>query len=254
MTAWRASVLARLGAFELDVSLRGGDGVLALVGPNGSGKTTFLRSLVGAVPAIRADIEVSGVTLADTQRGVDMPIERRRVGYVPQGYGLFEHLTALDNVAFGLSTWPHRLGKAQRHAKARAILGELGVASLAERGVAGLSGGEKQRIALARALVLEPHLLLLDEPLAALDATTRRRVRRFLTERLRAFGRPTILVTHDVRDVQALGAQVAVLECGRLLQVGDLDALRRHPASDFVAEFVDALGPPLLIEPGVHDA
>ncbi len=240
MTLWRASVQAQLGDFDLDLSLKGDDGVLALVGPNGSGKTTFLRLLVGAVPASRAAIEVGGVTLADSERGVDTPIERRRVGYVPQGYGLFGHLSALDNVAFGLSTWPHRMAKAQRHDKARAILEELGCTGLAERNVRSLSGGEQQRIALARALVLEPDLLLLDEPLAALDATTRRTVRRFLAERLRAFGRPTILVTHDVRDVVALDASVAVLERGRLLQEGDLDALRATPASDFVAEFVDA--------------
>jgi len=162
------------------------------------------------------------------------------MGYVPQGYGLFPHLRVADNVAFGLSTGPRRLPKAERRSAARQLLTELGCATLAERWPAGLSGGEQQRVALARALVVAPALLLLDEPMAALDAGVRRVVRTFLATRLRSSACPSIVVTHDVRDVLALGARVCVLEAGRIVQQGSLSELQAAPASDFVAEFVGA--------------
>ena len=242
MSGWRAAVRARIGTFELDVELDVEGGALALIGPNGSGKTTFLRVLAGAVEAERAEIVVAGEVLASSRDGVHVPMDRRRVGYVPQGYGLFPHLSVLDNVAFGLSTGPHKLKGLRRERKARDILEDLNCATLADRRVAGLSGGEQQRVALARALVLEPELLLLDEPLAALDVAMRRAVRAFLAERLQAFGRPSVLVTHDARDVAALGARICALEDGRVVQTGSLRALREAPATDFVAEFVDASG------------
>lgn len=238
--SWSATMRASLDAFDLDVAIEGDAGVLALVGPNGSGKTTVLRLLAGAVQADDARIEVGDRVLAHAAEAVVVPMERRRVGYVPQGYGLFPHLSVIDNVAFGLSTWPHRLARPERHARAQRMLDELECGALAPRRIDGLSGGEQQRIALARALVLEPDLLLLDEPLAALDATTRRRVRRFLAEHLPRIGRPCVLVTHDVRDVEALASEVVVLERGRVLQRGTLEQLRREPGSDFVAEFVGA--------------
>lgn len=244
MSPWRAEVRARAGDFTLDVALEGDARPLALVGPNGSGKTTLLRVLAGAVRPEAAEIEVDGAVLHSSARGVEVPIEQRRVGYVPQGYGLFPHLSVLDNVAFGLSTGPRRADRRARHERARAVLDQLGVGALAPRLPGGLSGGEQQRVALARALVIDPALLLLDEPLAALDATARRAIRGFLAEHLRAFGRPCMVVTHDVRDVAALDLQVCVLEGGRVAQRGDLSALRAAPATDFVAEFV-GLAPPI---------
>src|SRR6185503_14475039 len=132
--------------------------------------------------------------LFDAGRGIDVPVEERRLGYVPQNYALFPHLTALENVAFGLR------GPAGR-ARAQALLASLGVADLAHRPAPRLSGGEKQRVALARALAVEPRVLLLDEPLAALDVETRAEVRAFLVAELRAIDRPFILVTHDANDV-----------------------------------------------------
>jgi ABC-type sulfate/molybdate transport systems ATPase subunit len=237
VSRWRASIEVRVGELELAVELDGEAGPLALVGPNGSGKTTLLRVLAGALAPTQAEIELDGEVLTSTRRGIDVAIEDRRVGYVPQGYGLFVHLSALDNVAFGLSTGPRRIARAARRRRAQALLDELGCGELAARAVAGLSGGEQQRVALARALVIEPRLLLLDEPLAALDASTRRAVRARLTEHLREFDGPSILVTHDARDVAALDVPVCVLERGRVVQRGTLDELRAAPASEFVAEF-----------------
>ena len=143
--AWSAAIRAELGAFMLDVELEGDARPLALVGPNGSGKTTLLRALAGAVRPRAGTIRVGDALLFDEERGVDVPMERRRVGYVPQGYGLFPHLDALGNVAFGL-----RLGRRERERRARAMLEELGCGGLARRPVGRLSGGERQRVALAR--------------------------------------------------------------------------------------------------------
>lgn len=236
--SWRVTIRARAGALRLDVDLDGGDGPLAIVGPNGSGKTTLLRVIAGARRADEGRLEVGGVILFDSAAGIDRPSEDRRIGYVPQGYGLFPHLTVVDNVAFGLSTGTRRQPAPARREVARAMLAELGCAGLEDRLPRTLSGGEQQRVALARALVLEPALLLLDEPLAALDATARRSVRRFLAERLAGLQRPSIVVTHDLRDVLALNAQVCVLQDGEVVQRGDVTSLRAAPANDFVAEFV----------------
>lgn len=240
MNGWRASVRVSLGGFRLEVDLQGNGQVLALVGPNGSGKTTLLRALTGAIAGEQAELVVAGRVLESSHQGICLPVEQRRIGYVPQGYGLFPHLTALQNVAFGLSTGPAKLGKNARIEKARSMLRELGCEQLGARRVRELSGGEQQRVALARALVLDPRLLLLDEPLAALDAASRRSNRQFLAHQIALFGRPTVLVTHDARDVQALNAHIAVLEAGRLVQQGTLQSLRSDPASDFVAEFCSA--------------
>lgn len=228
----------RVGALDLDVEVEGGAAPLAIIGPNGAGKTTLLRVIAGAMRPSRGEIEVAGQVLFSSARGVEVPIEARRVGYVPQGYGLFPHLCALDNVAFGLSVGERKRSTEQRRAEALEALGALGCAHLADRLPARLSGGEQQRVALARALVIGPRLLLLDEPLAALDAASRRSVRAFLAERLRALGRPCVVVTHDVRDVEALGAEVVALEGGRVVQRGSVEALRAGPATGFVAEFV----------------
>lgn len=240
MIGWRVDVQARFEGFELDVSLQGDARPLAVVGPNGSGKTTLLRAIAGAVPVTHAHVEIGKTVLESTEPGIHVPIELRRVGYVPQGYGLFPHLTVLENVEFGLSTGPDRPPAETRRTRALEMLIELDCKPLANRHVDRLSGGEQQRIALARALVLEPDLLLLDEPLAALDATRRRAVRHFLAERLQTFGRPSIIVTHDVRDVVALNANIVVLEKGHVVQQGSLASLRQAPVNDFIAEFIGA--------------
>jgi molybdate transport system ATP-binding protein len=229
----------RVGSLQLAVSLDTGERPLVLVGPNGAGKTTLLLMLIGAIRPHRGRIALDGETLLDSATDVDTVPEERGLGYVPQRYGLFPHLTVLGNVAFGLES-RHRYRRAERRARALALLETLEVAHLAARRPDSLSGGEGQRVALARALAAEPRALLLDEPLAALDASVRRQLREFLPTRLAALRLPTIVVTHDAVDAAAFGEDIAVLEAGRIVQRGALDDLRRKPATPFVAEWAGA--------------
>jgi ABC-type sulfate/molybdate transport systems ATPase subunit len=183
-------------------------------------------------------IRIGDDRVFDATAGIDLPPDRRGVGYVPQGYGLFPHLSALDNVAF---SWISR--GVRREARREAALRQMermGCAHLADRSPAGLSGGEQQRVALARALTTEPRMLLLDEPLAALDAPSRRAIRAQLVAHLAERPRPALVVSHEARDVQSLGAFVHVIERGRVVQSGSAEALARAPATEFVAAFFEA--------------
>lgn len=226
----------RLGELRLDVSLEAEQQPLAVIGPNGAGKTTLLRTIAGALQPDSGRIRCGARVLLDTQRGVDLPPEQRSAGYVPQGYALFPHLRAIDNVAYGLT----HLSSPQRRARAVQMLSELDAQSLAQRYPAELSGGERQRIALARALIVEPDVLLLDEPLAAIDVAARRGLRRVLCERLRHRSRPAIIVSHDIRDLIALNARVCVLDAGKVVQQGSMSDVFNSPINDFVAEFCGA--------------
>jgi molybdate transport system ATP-binding protein len=235
--SWHAEVRLTLGTLDLDAELRGDDKTVALIGPNGSGKTTLLRTIAGAHHPRSGHVSVGERVLFDSVHGVDLPPEERRVGYVPQGYGLFPHLSALDNVAFGARS------AETAKTEAAALMAQMGCDHLAPRPPAALSGGEQQRVALARALMIDPLILLLDEPLAALDTPARRRLRTYLADHLSERAGPAIVVTHDARDVHALEADVYVMEEGRIVQRGAPDTLAREPASDFVAEFFDGPGP-----------
>lgn len=222
----------RRGSFHLQVALPPHEGTTVVVGPNGAGKSTLLECMLG-VQRSEGRIELGGDVLLASEEGVDVPPEERRLGYVPQRYALFRHMTVLRNVAFGIKGG----SRAERDDRARDLLDELGAGHLARRKPAALSGGESQRVALARALSIEPRALLLDEPLAALDVGARRRVRDFLGSRLREVGVPTVVVSHDLADAVALAERVVVLEAGRVAQVGSLATLRNEPASPFVAAF-----------------
>jgi molybdate transport system ATP-binding protein len=236
---WQLCVQAKIGSLELAVELDGGREPLVLVGPNGAGKTTLLRIVAGAHRPASGRIEVGERLLFDAAHGIDLPPEARRVGYVPQGYGLFPHLSVVDNVSFGLASKAHFEPARARREKALVWLAELGSAELADRFPRELSGGEKQRVALARALILEPDVLLLDEPLSALDATSRRTMRAFLAAHLQKRARPALVVSHDIKDVLALGGQVAVLENGRVVQRGSAQELAQRPNTAFVAELFE---------------
>jgi molybdate transport system ATP-binding protein len=235
---WNVSVRMRLGALDLDVDIGGGDAPVALVGPNGAGKTTLLRTIAGAHRPDAGTIVLGDRPVFDSGSGVDVPPEARHVGYVPQGYGLFPHLSAIDNVAFGWISRTPRRSRAERRATAADVLERMGCAHLAARMPATLSGGEQQRVALARALAVEPHALLFDEPLAALDVHARGEVRTYLAGYLERLALPTVIVTHDAADARQLGSRIAVLEAGRVTQIGTWDELCAHPASAFVERFV----------------
>ena len=237
--SWRVAVRMRLGALDLAVDLGGDDAPVALIGPNGSGKTTLLRTIAGAYRPDGGFIRIDEESLFDSGAGLDLPPEARHVGYVPQGYGLFPHLSVLDNVAFGWMAASPRPPREERRSHASLMLGRVECAHLADRRPTGLSGGEQQRVALARALAVEPRMLLLDEPLAALDARARRVVRTYLAEHLAERSAPALVVSHDLRDVRALGGPVCVIEKGRIVQRGSADDLAAAPATDFVEAFFE---------------
>ena len=231
---WEVSLRGQLGTLTVDVQFCTHTVPTVIVGPNGAGKTTILRAVTGARLPLEGSIRLNGRLLFDSVRGVNLPPEARGVGYVPQGYALFGHLTTLQNVAFGCPKT-----KGAPRTQARRALERFEALHLAARFPAELSGGERQRVALARALAPEPRGLLLDEPLAALDPRTRRFMRRYLADYLAREPRPALVVSHDVRDVLTLGGEILVLENGSVIQRGSAAELIRTPKSDFVAELFD---------------
>lgn len=240
---WEAEIYFQRGALTLDCHIESaGAPILALIGPNGGGKSTLLQLLVGSLKAQRIKFSVGHETLADSSGAIFFSPQERRLGYLPQGYALFPHLNGLQNVAFGLSCGLHRISSKIRKARVMEVLSALNAAHLAPRRVASMSGGERQRIALARAMVIRPRMLLLDEAFSALDAQTRRQVRSFLAEQLSCSSYPTLIVTHDLRDLMALPCTICVLEEGRIVQRGTLAELQKNPASPFVEEFLAPLG------------
>lgn len=231
----------RAGSFDLSATIEGDGAPVLLIGPNASGKTTLLRVIAGAYQPASGRISVGGRVLYDSGQGICLAPEKRRVGYVPQGYGLFPHLSVVENVAFGLAATRPKPARADRLATAARTLARIECGHLSRRLPPTLSGGEKQRVALARALLPEPDLLLLDEPLAAMDTAARRRFRGYLARHLAERDTPAIVVTHDVRDVYALGQPtVYALEAGSVVQHGTPEALAARPATDFLAEFFSA--------------
>ncbi|RZB20152.1 ABC transporter ATP-binding protein [Streptomyces sp. F001] len=219
------------GPFRLDIALTAAPGdVVALLGPNGAGKTTALRALAGLAPLTAGHLRLDGTELGRT------PPESRPVGVVFQDYLLFPHLTALDNVAFGPRC--HGATKAEARAQAAAWLDRMGLADHAGAKPRRLSGGQGQRVALARALATHPRLLLLDEPLAALDARTRLEVRAQLRRHLADFEAVAVLVTHDPLDAMVLADRLVVVEHGRIVQEGTPADIARRPRTDYVAQLV----------------
>lgn len=230
-----ATLRVSRGDFRLDVSFRVNDGeTLAVLGPNGAGKSTMLRCLLGILPLESGRITLADRVLDDVEADVFVPPERRGIGTVFQDYLLFRHLSVIDNVAFGLRARGTK--KDESRLIARALLERFDVDHLAERFPTQLSGGESQRVALARALAIEPRAVLLDEPLAALDVTTRRTVRHELSRYLAEFPGPRLMVTHDPADARRLADRVLIVENGRVVQEGPILEVIRQPASPYVEE------------------
>ena len=227
----------RRGGFSLAVAFEVPPGqVLGVLGPNGAGKTTLLRALAGLTPVAEGRITLGGQVVDDAADGTFLDAAHRPAGYVFQDYRLFPHLTVADNVAF--SPRARGLGKAAARAAARDWLDRLGLAALAGRKPAELSGGQAQRVALARALAGDPALLLLDEPLAALDARTRLDVQSELRQHLAGFAGPCLLVTHDPLEALVLADRLLVLEDGQIVQDSTPGRVARQPATEYVAKLV----------------
>ena len=217
-----------LRSFRLEVALDVGRETVALVGPSGAGKSSVLRAVAGLLRPEGRRIALGDTAWFDAERKIDLPPERRSVGLVFQEYALFPHLSVRGNVAFG---GKERVGE---------LLERLRISHLADVKPDAISGGERQRVALARALARDPRVLLLDEPLSALDAHTRASVRVELQELLRELGLPVLLVTHDFEDAAALADRVGVIVGGRILQLAAPAELVAAPADAFVAGFTGA--------------
>lgn len=242
MSALEAHVVVRRDDFLLDVELSVPAGTTAaIVGPNGAGKSTTLNALAGIEPMTRTDhddgpigrIELNGKVLDDPGAAIFVPPRLRNVGMVFQDNRLFAHMSVHDNVAFSARA----RGQHRREARHGAThwLEQLDLAELADRRPAELSGGQAQRVAMARALASEPDLLLFDEPLSALDVAARTELRRVLRTHLDGFAGPRMIVTHDPADAFLLADQLHVIENGRVTQVGTPDEIRRRPATPYVA-------------------
>jgi molybdate transport system ATP-binding protein len=237
----------RRGDLDLDVELTVDRGeCLALAGPSGAGKTTLLRIASGLLRPSEGRVEANGTTWLSTSQGFDVPADRRRCGYVFQDYALFPHLNAWQNVAYPL----HGMSRAERRERALELLARFGLADRADARPRTLSGGERQRVAVARALARRPEVLLLDEPLSALDARTRADAARELGALLRESDAPALLVTHDFSEAAQLGDRVGVIDRGRIVQRGTASDLAAAPRSAFVADFTGAVVLTGIARPG----
>lgn len=236
MKSLEVDIAVRRGEFTLEVAVELAPGsVTAVLGPNGAGKSTLLRALAGLEPVDRGSISIDG-RIVDSSDGEFIAPRARSVGMVFQDYALFPHLSVLENVAFGPRSRGDGRDAARR--RARLTLDRLGIADLAGRRPGGISGGQAQRVALARALATDPDVLLLDEPLAALDVETRESVRVELDTQLGEFRGCVVLVTHDPLDAMLLADRVIVLEAGRIVQDGSPADLARRPATAYTAALV----------------
>jgi molybdate transport system ATP-binding protein len=231
----QASVPLREFGLQVDLSVGAGER-LAVVGPSGAGKTTLLRVISGLLAPAAGRVALGDEVWLDTGHEIDLPPERRPCGFLFQDYALFPHLSSWRNVAFGISG----LGRSARRKRAVELLDRFDAAPLAEAGPATLSGGERQRVALARALATDPKVVLLDEPLSALDAATRSRALRELNLLLSGLDVPTVIVTHAFDEAAMLGTAVAVLDRGRIVQSGSAAEISARPRSRFVADLTGA--------------
>jgi molybdate transport system ATP-binding protein len=232
-----ADIKLRLDRLNLDADVRAGPGeVLALLGPNGAGKSTVLRALAGLLRLAGGRVAVDGVVLEEPARHIRIAPEKRPVSLMFQDYLLFPHLSALENVAFGLRA--RGVDRRDARNRAAAALDRLGVDQVASSRPGAMSGGQQQRVAMARALVTEPALLLLDEPLAALDVSTKADVRRQLRATLRASRAANVLVTHDLLDAVSLADRMLVIEDGGIVQSGTPAEVTARPRSQYVADLV----------------
>src|SRR5215469_11868628 len=230
-----ADIQLRLSRLNLDAALTVASGeVVALLGPNGSGKSTILRALVGLLPLAGGRVVLDGTVLEDPAQHTRVEPEKRPISLMFQDYLLFPHMNAVENVAFGLRS--RGTDKKTAREKASQTLARLDLSAVAEAKPGAMSGGQQQRVAMARALVTDPKLLLLDEPLAALDVSIKTSVRRLLRDVLRQSHAANMLVTHDLLDAVALSDRMIVIEDGAIVQAGTPAEVTARPRSRYVAD------------------
>ena len=213
--ALRATLRSPERSFTLDTRFQSQHTCTALMGPSGAGKSTVLLAIAGLLPQVAGHVRVNGSTLLDSAAGIDLPARARGVGMVFQDYALFPHMSVAQNLLFGVRRMGRPLVEAAR-TRAEAFLDQFDLQALRHALPRNLSGGQKQRVALARALAPAPRLLLLDEPLSALDGTLRQRLRTELAEMLARVQVPTLIVTHDAQDAELLAHAVVQMEQGRV--------------------------------------
>jgi molybdate transport system ATP-binding protein len=220
---------------SIDVERRQGDflitakfrqtqiGVTALFGPSGAGKTSIVNMVAGLTKPDRGNIRINGITVFDSDKGIDLRPEKRRIGYVFQDGRLFPHLSVRSNLKYGMKLIP----SSQRFVDFDQVVDMLGIEHLLERRPAKLSGGEKQRVAIGRALLTNPLMLLLDEPLASLDLTRKREILPFIQRMCKEFERPILYVSHDRNEILQLASQLVVLANGRVIESAPVDTLQK---------------------------
>ena len=228
------SISKRLGNFKLNISFITRDELLVLFGPSGSGKTLTLQAIAGFLKPDSGYIRIEDITYFDSEMGIDLPINKRGVGYVLQEYALFPHLTVYENIAFGI----HKKPTEKIKGRVEEMLGLLRIDDIKDLYPNEISGGQKQRVAIARALAVEPSILLLDEPLAALDYPVRSKLRTDLLSIHKRYTIPTIFVTHDVEEAFILGGRIAVLNEGGIEQIGTKEEVFYRPRTRKVAKFL----------------
>ncbi len=232
--ALAARILGRLSGFTLDMTLEVGREVAVLFGPSGAGKTLTLRAIAGLWRPQEGHIALDGEILFHARQGINVPPQKRRVGYVPQGYALFPHLTVEENIAYALAHRPRE----ERRAVVAQMVQAMGLEGLERRRPHQLSGGQQQRVALARALAAQPRILLLDEPFSALDLSLRRELGEEITRVQARWGIPVLMVTHSLEDAFHLSQRVIVMDGGHILQQGPRDEVFYRPRNRRVAQMV----------------
>ena len=231
----RANIQTTVGSFELAVDLAVDREITVLYGHSGAGKTLTLEAIAGLLTPREGRIELHDQVVFDSASGINLPPQRRNLGYLVQSYALFPHLTVAQNIAYGIG----HLSRAERRARVEEIAGMFGLRDLLDRRPARISGGQAQRVALARALVRQPRVLLLDEPFAAVDSSIRRTLRRELRQLAQRLDLSVVMVTHDLTEAYNVGDRLAVIDRGRVLQAGPRDEVFHRPAT---ARAADLLG------------
>ncbi len=230
----RADIQTTVGNFELAVDLAVDREITVLYGHSGAGKTLTLEAIAGLLTPREGRIELHDQVVFDSASGINVPPQRRNLGYLVQSYALFPHLTVAQNIAYGIG----HLSRAERRARVEEIAGMFGLQDLLDRRPARISGGQAQRVALARALVRQPRVLLLDEPFAAVDSSIRRTLRRELRQLAQRLDLSVVMVTHDLTEAYNVGDRLAVIDSGRVLQAGPRDEVFHRPATARAAELL----------------